>query len=133
MSGDIDSRVSDPNDFTSPSPGANDNASGMAGVIEAAKVLSNYEFDNSIIYAGLSGEEQGLFGGAGLANYAKKSGWEIIGVLNNDMIGNIEGVDGIIDNISFRIFLKQHLEMRLKFLLKEEDFMEVKLTEIQDN
>ncbi len=104
MSGDIDSRVSDPNDFTSPSPGANDNASGMAGVIEAAKVLSNYEFDNSIIYAGLSGEEQGLFGGAGLANYAKKSGWEIIGVLNNDMIGNIEGVDGIIDNISFRIF-----------------------------
>ena len=60
MSGDIDSRVSDPNDFTSLSPGANDNASGMAGVIEAAKVLSNYEFDNSIIYAGLSGEEQGL-------------------------------------------------------------------------
>tara|TARA_B100001094_G_scaffold68137_1_gene64418 strand:+ start:1285 stop:2616 length:1332 start_codon:yes stop_codon:yes gene_type:complete len=104
MSGDIDSRVSDPNDFTSPSPGANDNASGMAGVIEAAKVLSNYEFDNSIIYAGLSGEEQGLYGGAGFANYAKKNDWEIIGVLNNDMIGNIEGVDGIIDNISFRIF-----------------------------
>ena len=104
MSGDIDSRVSDPNDFTSPSPGANDNASGMAGVIEAAKVLSNYEFDNSIIYAGLSGEEQGLYGGAAFANYAKKNDWEIIGVLNNDMIGNIEGVDGIIDNISFRIF-----------------------------
>tara|TARA_B100001250_G_scaffold113359_1_gene95820 strand:- start:445 stop:1776 length:1332 start_codon:yes stop_codon:yes gene_type:complete len=104
MSGDIDSRVSDPNDFTSQSPGANDNASGMAGVIEAAKVLSNYKFDNSIIYAGLSGEEQGLYGGAGFANYAKKNDWEIIGVLNNDMIGNIEGVDGIIDNISFRIF-----------------------------
>ena len=104
MSGDIDSRVSDPNDFISPSPGANDNASGMAGVIEAAKVLSNYEFDNSIIYAGLSGEEQGLYGGAGFANYTKKNDWEIIGVLNNDMIGNIEGVDGIIDNISFRIF-----------------------------
>ena len=104
MSGDIDSRVSDPNDFTSLSPGANDNASGMAGVIEAAKVLSNYEFDNSIIYAGLSGEEQGLYGGAGFANYIKKNDWEIIGVLNNDMIGNIEGVDGIIDNRSFRIF-----------------------------
>ena len=104
MSGDIDSRVSDPNDFTSLSPGANDNASGMAGVIEAAKVLSNYEFDNSIIYAGLSGEEQGLYGGAGFANYVKKNDWEIIGVLNNDMIGNIEGVDGIIDNRSFRIF-----------------------------
>ena len=104
MSGDIDSRVSDPNDFTSPSPGANDNASGMAGVIEAAKVLSNYEFDNSIIYAGLSGEEQGLYGGKGLAEYAKEKNWEIIGILNNDMIGNIEGVDGVIDNKSFRIF-----------------------------
>ena len=104
MSGDIDSRVSDPNDYTSLSPGANDNASGMAGVIEAARVLSKYEFDNSIIYVGLSGEEQGLYGGAGLANFAKKNNWEIIGVLNNDMIGNIEGVDGVIDNFSFRIF-----------------------------
>ena len=73
MSGDIDSRVSDPNDYTSLSPGANDNASGMAGVIEAARVLSKYEFDNSIIYVGLSGEEQGLYGGAGLANFAKKN------------------------------------------------------------
>ncbi|MBT4232126.1 MAG: M28 family peptidase [Flavobacteriaceae bacterium] len=104
MSGDIDSRVSDPNDYTSLSPGANDNASGMAGVIEAARVLSKYEFDNSIIYVGLSGEEQGLYGGAGLANFAKKNNWEIIGILNNDMIGNIEGVDGVIDNFSFRIF-----------------------------
>jgi len=104
MSGDIDSRVSDPNDYTSLSPGANDNASGMAGVIEAARVLSKYEFDNSIIYVGLSGEEQGLYGGAGLANFAKKNNWEIIGILNNDMIGNIEGIDGVIDNFSFRIF-----------------------------
>ena len=104
MSGDIDSRVSDPNDYTSPSPGANDNASGMAGVIEAAQVLSKYKFENSIIYVGLSGEEQGLYGGAGFANYAKKNNWDIIGILNNDMIGNIEGIDGIIDNSSFRIF-----------------------------
>jgi len=104
MSGDIDSRVSDPNDYISASPGANDNASGMAGTIEAAKVLSKYKFENSIIYVGLSGEEQGLFGGAGLANYAMKNNWEIIGILNNDMIGNIEGVDGVIDNLTFRIF-----------------------------
>ena len=104
MSGDIDSRVSDPNDFISASPGANDNASGMAGTIEAARVLSKYKFENSIIYVGLSGEEQGLFGGAGLANYAMKNNWEIIGILNNDMIGNIEGVDGVIDNLTFRIF-----------------------------
>ena len=104
MSGDIDSRVSNPNDFESDSPGANDNATGMAGTIEAARVLSKYEFNNSIVYVGLSGEEQGLYGGKGLAEYAKKNNWDIIGILNNDMIGNIEGVNGVIDNKSFRIF-----------------------------
>lgn len=104
MSGDIDSRNSDPVDPVGDAPGANDNASGMAGTIEAARILSKYNFDNSIIYLGLSGEEQGLFGGKGFANYAKEKGWEIIGVFNNDMIGNIEGVDGVIDNRTFRIF-----------------------------
>ena len=104
MSGDIDSRVSDPNNFTSDSPGANDNATGMAGAIEAARVLSKYRFANSIVYVGLSGEEQGLYGGKGLVQYALDNNWEIIGVLNNDMIGNIEGVDGVIDNRGFRIF-----------------------------
>lgn len=104
MSGDIDSRNSDGNNFTKDAPGANDNASGMAGAIEAARVLSKYKFENSIIYLGLSGEEQGLFGGKGFADYAKTQGWEIIGVLNNDMIGNIEGVNGVISNRDFRIF-----------------------------
>jgi hypothetical protein len=104
MSGDIDSRVSDPNDFTSDSPGANDNASGMAGTLEAARVLSKYTFENSVVYAGLSGEEQGLFGGRGLAAYAKEQNWDLIGVLNNDMIGNIRGVDGVVSNRDFRIF-----------------------------
>ncbi|WP_343485951.1 M28 family metallopeptidase [Allomuricauda sp. d1] len=104
MSGDIDSRVSDPNNYTSDSPGANDNASGMVGTIEAARVLSKYDFENSIIFVGLSGEEQGLFGGKGLAAYAKEKGWDLIGVLNNDMIGNIKGVDGVISNRDFRIF-----------------------------
>jgi len=104
MSGDIDSRVSDANDFTSDSPGANDNASGMAGTLEAARVLSRYTFDNTIVYAGLSGEEQGLFGGKGLAEYAQAQNWELTGVLNNDMIGNIRGVDGVISNRDFRIF-----------------------------
>ncbi|MEW7291506.1 M28 family peptidase [Aquimarina sp. 2304DJ70-9] len=104
MSGDIDSRISDPTDYTNDSPGANDNASGMAGTIEAARVLSKYKFENSIIYVGLSGEEQGLFGGKGLAKHAKDKGWDIIGIMNNDMIGNIKGVDGVIDNRTFRIF-----------------------------
>ncbi len=104
MAGDIDSRVSDPLNYTDDSPGANDNASGMAGVIEAARVLSKYSFESSILLVGLSGEEQGLYGGKHLAAKAVEEGWEIIGVLNNDMIGNIEGVDGVIDNRTFRIF-----------------------------
>ena len=104
MSGDIDSRITDPNNYTDDAPGANDNATGMTGAIEAARVLSKYKFNNSIIYIGLSGEEQGLFGGKGFAKYAKEQGMNIVGVINNDMIGNIKGVDGVIDNRTFRIF-----------------------------
>lgn len=106
MSGDIDSRVSDIGDFTSDSPGANDNASGMAGAIEAARVLSRHagSFAATIVLAGLSGEEQGLFGGRIMAEVAVEEGWNIEAVLNNDMIGNIEGVDGVIRNDSFRVF-----------------------------
>jgi hypothetical protein len=104
MSGDIDSRVSDPLDGTSDSPGANDNASGMAGVIEAARVLSQHEFAGTIVYAGLSGEEQGLFGGRIVADYALQHGWRIKAVLNNDMIGNISGINGVINNTVARVF-----------------------------
>ena len=91
-------------DAETDSPGANDNASGMAGAIEAARVLSQHEFPGTIVYAGLSGEEQGLFGGEILAEYALENGWRIKGVLNNDMIGNIEGVNGIINNTTARVF-----------------------------
>lgn len=104
MSGDIDSRVSDVMDFTSDSPGANDNASGVAGTLEAARVLSQYKFNGTIVYAALSGEEQGLFGGKILAAKAQKEGWRIKAVLNNDMIGNIEGVNGVINNSTARLF-----------------------------
>ncbi len=104
MSGDIDSRVSSALNDSSDSPGANDNASGMAGVIEAARLLSEYSFSSSILFTGLSGEEQGLFGGKAMAEMALEEEWDIVGVLNNDMIGNISGVDGRIDNAAFRIF-----------------------------
>ena len=104
MAGDIDSRVSDPLNFTDDSPGANDNATGVAGVIEAARVLSQQKFENNIAYLALSGEEQGLYGGKHFADKIKKEGWDVIGVFNNDMIGNIEGVDGVVDNREFRIF-----------------------------
>ncbi len=104
MSGDIDSRVSDVMDATSDSPGANDNASGVAGTLEAARVLSQYRFNGSIVYAALSGEEQGLFGGRIMAEQAQKDGWRIKAVLNNDMIGNIEGINGVFNNTTARIF-----------------------------
>ena len=104
MSGDIDSRVTDPLNGSDDSPGANDNASGMAGTIEAARILSKRDYAGSIIYAGLSGEEQGLFGGQIVAKYALDQGWDIKAVLNNDMISNIEGIDGVIDNSTVRVF-----------------------------
>ena len=104
MSGDIDSRVSDPLNYTSASPGANDNASGVAGVIEAARVLSQHKFSGTVVYAALSGEEQGLFGGKIMAGIAKKEGWRVEAVINNDMIGNISGINGIINNTTARVF-----------------------------
>ena len=104
MSGDIDSRASSATDAEVDAPGANDNASGMAGTLEAARILTQYSFPTSIVYAGLSGEEQGLYGGQHMARMAKEEGWNIVGVLNNDMIGNIEGIDGVIDNSTFRVF-----------------------------
>jgi len=104
MSGDIDSRVTDPLDSTSISPGANDNASGIAGVIEAARVLSHYQFDGTVVYAALSGEEQGLFGGKVMAETAQKENWRVEAVINNDMIGNIAGINGVINNTTARVF-----------------------------
>lgn len=104
ISGDIDSRVTDPLDAVSDSPGANDNASGMAGTIEAARVLTKYRFPASIIFAGLAGEEQGLFGGKIMARQAQADGWAIQAVLNNDMIGNTVGINGVRDNSTARIF-----------------------------
>ena len=104
MSGDIDSRVSDPLDGVSDSPGANDNASGLAGTLEAARILSKHKFAGTIIYAALSGEEQGLFGGKILADHALANNWRVKAVLNNDMIGNITGIDGVTDNATARVF-----------------------------
>ena len=105
MSGDIDSRASGSTDGETDAPGANDNASGMAGVLEAARLLSQRgPYSASVVFAGLSGEEQGLYGGAHMAQMAVDEGWDITAVLNNDMIGNIRGIDGVVDNTTFRVF-----------------------------
>jgi hypothetical protein len=121
MSGDIDSRVSDVMDGESRSPGANDNATGVAGALEAARVLSQHEFDATIVYAALSGEEQGLYGGQQLAEQAKEDGWRIEAWLNNDMIGNIQGQDGVADNTVARVFsqpIRQDAPERMRGALR---------------
>jgi peptidase M28-like protein len=103
IQGHIDSRVTDIMNFTSDAPGANDDGSGTAAVIEAARVLSRHKFPGTIVYATLSGEEQGLYGGKVLANYAKAQGWNVVTVLNNDIIGNSCSSDGVCDSTHARV------------------------------
>lgn len=98
-----DSRVTDVMDSTSYSPGANDDGSGTAAVLEAARLLSRYRFDGTVVYAALAGEEQGLFGGRILARHAKERGWRIEGVLNNDIVGNTRGITGIVESTTARV------------------------------
>ncbi len=104
VQGHIDSRVSDVMNVTADAPGANDNASGTVLVLEAARVLSKHKFPTTIVYAALSGEEQGLLGGQLLAEYAKAQGWTIKAVLNNDIVGGSRGSDGVIDDAHVRVF-----------------------------
>ena len=104
ISGHLDSRVTDVMDFTSDAPGANDDASGVAAVLEAARILSAYEFDATLVYAVLSGEEQGLLGGKILADYATERGWFVQANLNNDIVGNSEAQSGIVDTTRVRVF-----------------------------
>jgi hypothetical protein len=91
----IDSRVTDVLDATSDSPGANDDASGVALVLEAARILSKEKFAATIVYVAFSGEEQGLLGATLLAQTAKARGWQVDAMLNNDIVGNSIGQDGL--------------------------------------
>ena len=104
ITGHIDSRVSDVMNATADAPGANDDGSGTAAVIEAARVLSKHKFPGTIVYAALSGEEQGLLGGKILADYAKAQGWNVVANLNNDIIGNSCSSDGLCNNKLVRVF-----------------------------
>lgn len=84
----IDSRISDVMNASADAPGANDNASGVALVLEAARHLSKRRYDATIVYAVFSGEEQGLWGGELLADTARQRGWTVSAMLNNDIVGN---------------------------------------------
>lgn len=104
IQGHIDSRGSDVLDWKTDAPGANDDASGTVLVLEAARQLSKTKYPVTIVYALLSGEEQGLFGGRLLADYAAEQGWQVKAVLNNDIVGGSCGSDGICDDSHVRVF-----------------------------
>src|SRR3954447_10958267 len=100
----IDSRVTDILNANAFEPGANDDGSGSAAVLEAARVLSKHKFPGTVVYSLDSGEEQGLYGAKVIAAYAKAQGWNVIANLNNDIIGNSCGSDGVCDSTHVRIF-----------------------------
>lgn len=105
ISGHLDSRVSDVKNRTADAPGANDDASGVAAVIECARVMSKHSFPATIIFVAVSGEEQGLLGASYLADKAKAQNWNVDAMLNNDIVGsnNSDGTN-IIDNTRLRVF-----------------------------
>ncbi|GIQ59772.1 aminopeptidase [Flavobacterium collinsii] len=105
ISGHLDSRVSDVMNVKSDAPGANDDGSGVAAVIELAKVMSKRSFPATIIFVAVTGEEQGLYGARHLAELAKAANWNIVAMLNNDMIGNsLSSGTNLRDNTQIRIF-----------------------------
>ena len=104
ITGHIDSRVSDPMNATSDAPGADDDGSGAATVLETARVLSKYKFAATLVYSIDSGEEQGLYGGKVIADYARAQGWRVEADLNNDIVGDTTGQSGVVDNTHIRVF-----------------------------
>lgn len=98
VSGHLDSRNRDVMDFEGAAPGANDDGSGVAVVIELARVLAQKEFSSTILFVAFTGEEQGLKGATYLADKAKTEGWQIEAVLNNDIVGNSNSSETLISN-----------------------------------
>jgi hypothetical protein len=105
ISGHLDSRVSDVMNVKSDAPGANDDGSGVAAVMELAKIMSKRSFSATIIFVAVTGEEQGLYGSRHLAEFAKANNWNILAMLNNDMIGNsLSSGTNLRDNTQVRVF-----------------------------
>ena len=99
-----DSRVTDVLDGTSDAPGANDDGSGTAAVIELARVMARLRSEATIVFVAYAGEEQGLYGSTHFAELAKQNGWNIQGVLNMDIIGSPDGGNGRSDPRTIRLF-----------------------------
>lgn len=104
VSAHYDSRASNPLDSVGAAPGADDDASGVAIVLELARVLSTRSVSTAIKFVAFAGEEQGLLGSTSLAERAKQERWNIIGVFNNDIVGGSLGGDGIREFNTARVF-----------------------------
>ena len=105
ISGHLDNMRSSPTDSIGDAPGADDDGSGTAAVMECARVMSKYNFPATVIFVAVSGEEQGLLGSAFMSEKAKKENWNIEAVLNNDIMGsNNSNETNIIDNTKVRVF-----------------------------
>jgi hypothetical protein len=104
VSAHYDSMASNVLDSASPAPGADDDASGVAAVLELARVMSNYKFGATIVFAAFAGEEQGLLGSTHWAHGAKDRNADIEAVLNNDIVGSSRSADGKIDRTTVRLF-----------------------------
>lgn len=104
VSGHYDSMCSSPTDATCDAPGANDDASGTAAVLEMARVMAKYEFDATIVFMAVAGEEQGLLGSTYFAEQAKQKNVDVDAMFTNDIIGSSVGADGVRDAGTVRVF-----------------------------
>lgn len=104
VSGHYDSRVSDPMNATADAPGANDDASGVAAVLEVARVMAQKKWDATIVFMAVAGEEQGLFGSTNWARMAKEKNWNVAGMITNDIIGSSYAEGGHVASTRVRLF-----------------------------
>ncbi len=104
VSGHYDSMCSDPKDFNCDAPGADDDASGIAAVLECARVMSKHHFDATIVFMAVAGEEQGLLGSKHWASVAKQNGKNIAGMFTNDIVGASRGTSGVDHSGHVRVF-----------------------------
>jgi hypothetical protein len=104
VSGHYDSRCTDVLNFTCDAPGADDDASGVAAVLELARVMSKHDFDATIVFMAVAGEEQGLYGSTFFAQQAKAAGMDVEGMFTNDIIGSSTSDQGVRDPFTVRLF-----------------------------
>ena len=104
VSGHYDSMCNSPTDAKCDAPGANDDASGTAAVLEMARVMAKHQFDATIVFMAVAGEEQSLLGSTYFAEQAKQKSWNVDAMFTNDIIGNTLGGNGVRDRGNVRVF-----------------------------